>query len=224
MKQKIAGLTLALAAASGLAAPVAAQTIPDGQYVIQARILDGSRWGYQVGGCMIIGNNGRNAVPSMYHWWNTAGPSYCGLTPFHQVIVQNAQSVWNVSSIRASNGKQAYVLRSQVNGSCLIRSGNGYATSPSLHMWTELGGPSRFCGFASADALIANGQAAWSIEASPSGRDFLAYALTVNSAGRGDLDFPAPVFHPTEVELPASFSTGANAWVFMFIPTTVDLF
>jgi hypothetical protein len=72
------------------------------------------------------------------------------------------KALWDVAPVASSTGQAMYVIKSRTNGRCLIRSGNGTAQSASLHLWAT-SGEMRFCGFPTADALIANGQAAWDL-------------------------------------------------------------
>ena len=81
------------------------------------------------GGCMIVGNSGTSSVPSLYVWNPDAAG--CGRAP------GNTQALWSVYPVTSLSGKVVHVIRSQVNGKCLIRSSNGQASQASLHLWTD---------------------------------------------------------------------------------------
>jgi hypothetical protein len=146
---------LALAALVSIASfgstAMAQVAVTPGTYLIDAtkKKAPGTSWD---GGCMIVGNNGTSNVPSLYVWNPDAAS--CGRAP------GNTQALWSVYPVTSLSGKVAHVIRSQANGKCLIRSSNGQASQASLHLWTD--SPLKtFCGFLTADALIANGQGAW---------------------------------------------------------------
>lgn len=229
MGNKVSSLAaFAFASVVGVAAPASAQgteapRIKDGPYVIEVQRLDEDPAVYsRFAGCMIVSNNGKNSIPSLY-WWGgqNVDSSWCGLSGDTVDIMRNGQAVWQIASIWASNGKHAYVVKSHVNGRCLIRGSNGYAGHPSLHLWTGLpGGDAKYCGFRNADALIENGQAAWSFDTSGYGWGvFVHSAWTGNSGAR--LAFATPPVYPNTDPNSAfaSFTQAANPWFFVFWPT-----
>ena len=63
-----------------------------------------------------------------------------------------------------SQGVTAHIIRSRVNGQCLIRSNNGTDAMASLYMWGDIADKT-WCGLPNADVLIDNGQAAWYFDA-----------------------------------------------------------
>lgn len=226
MKHKICALAFSAAALCSTGTAIAQDDAPiirDGTHVIVVHKLHTDSpytGGGDLAGCMIVSNLGRNAVPSLYSWGNDPG-AWCGLSGYVDVVLQNAQAVWQVRSIHASNGKHAYVIKSHVNGRCLIRGRNGQASAPSLHLWTGLGGDDAYCGFRSADELIANGQAAWSFETSPFGWGVLARSAWTATNADHRLGFAAPRTWPNTDPAAgfANFSHGVNRWMFVFWPT-----
>jgi hypothetical protein len=195
--------------------------MPDGLYVVEAfhRLPTGDS---QVGGCMIVSNNGFDSVPSLYYWGRAfQGWGNCGLSNNRQTVLQNRQAVWQVTTITASNGQQAYVIKSQVDGRCLIRGNNGYAGHPSLHLWTEHpGGNAAFCGFRTADELLRNGQAAWSMDTAGFWGGEIVYSLWTTQPVKGFLAFSPmpPVFPNTANRFTfASFANGTDPWWYFFV-------
>jgi len=106
-------------------------------------------------GCMIIGNSGQSDVPSLYDWG--MGNYTCGLDAV------NWQEMWEVYALSANN-TLVHVIKSRVNGKCLIRGQSGAAASPSLYLWPT-SSYTEYCGFSNAKDLISNGQAAWDLSA-----------------------------------------------------------
>ncbi|MCC8363636.1 S8 family serine peptidase [Lysobacter sp. A6] len=130
-------------------------------------------------GCLIVGNNGLAERPSYHRWGGTGGPETCGLGNT-KTLYDNKQAVWKLQSVTSSDGLSAYIIRSRVNDKCLIRSNGGNATTASLHMFAQ-SADTTWCGLANADALIANGQAAWflhePVDASRDGATFTQAGL-----------------------------------------------
>ncbi len=113
-------------------------------------------------GCMIDGN-AASQTPSAYHWPGSG--AFCGLE------ASDLQTIWDIYPV-VSGEKVRHVIKSRRSGQCLIRSDSGRAPGPTLYLWA--GGDAQFCGLSSADALIANGQAAW---------DFTKLETKVHEAG-----------------------------------------
>jgi hypothetical protein len=225
---RIASMALAFAGAFGAAGSAGAETIEDpvikeGTYVMQVHSSDAND---QVAGCMIVSNNGRNSVPSVYDW-GMGGSAWCGLSGRVEDVLQNRQAVWRITSVRASSGAHAYVIKSHVNGRCLIRGHGGRASAPSLHLWTELpGGKDAFCGFRDADELIGNGQAAWSLDAERLGWGVLVHSASTGP-GNASPGLPATMGFATNIiphrdpntGFAAFVPTPPNPWFFIFWPT-----
>jgi len=110
-------------------------------------------------GCLIVSNNGLAERPSYYRWGGTGGPETCGLGDA-KTLYDNKQAVWRLQSVTSSDGVSAYIIRSRVNNKCLIRSNGGSADTASLHLFVQTA-DTTWCGLNDANALIANGQAAW---------------------------------------------------------------
>jgi hypothetical protein len=138
-----------------LASPArAGSTIVQGYYAVEARYWT-SLFDYKDYGCMIVGNGGNAEVPSLYDWGSPG--AYCGLSSY------SAQARWQIYAVRSTTtGKTGHVIKSAVNGKCLIRGASGQATFASLYLW-PLNADHLFCGFRTADELIENGQAAWDL-------------------------------------------------------------
>jgi hypothetical protein len=175
------------------------------------------------GGCMITGNNGHASVPSLFYWsGNFHGWGQCGLSDSRAVVLQNAQAVWRVYTVVGTDGQSAYVIKSHVNGRCLVRGENGHAKSPNLYLWTGLGGDDKFCGLRSADELLRNGQAAWTLTFDD-GTDMtggVGKAPRIRNPEVGDLAFwPMPEAWPQPYDqfVPAVFLPVVSPWVFDFI-------
>lgn len=132
----------------------------DGAYTLVARPLAQASGG----SCMIVGNNGQSPRPELYDWQAGGAARHCGFQG-GDTVVANAQGAWDIRPITTSQGLVAHVIRSRVNGQCLIRKDNGHADHFSLHQWSELSADPTYCGWPSADALVANGQAAWYFDA-----------------------------------------------------------
>jgi hypothetical protein len=207
---------LAMTCAGALADPQ--PPIADGRYLIEVYdpyVVN------QYAGCLIVSNNGRDAVPSLYDW-HLPDATWCGLSDRFDWVLDNGQAVWEVYSVEATNGARAHVIKSGVGGACLIRGNNGQSGFPSLHLWTEIAqGDARYCGFRDADQLIQNGQAAWSFNAGDSNANvFFAYAAWTGAYRKDFLSFAkAPSVYPNTVDRDtfASFANGdENRWVFAF--------
>jgi hypothetical protein len=218
--------SLLLAASLGAAAQAnASAQLLDGLYAIE--VYYEKLWPVQTiqpGGCMIVGDSGQAQVPSLYYWGgNFHGWGECGLTSDRALLLQNRQSVWRVYSVSGSDGRTAYVIKSHVNGRCLIRGQNGNAPSPTLHLWMDPGGQDKFCGLRSADDLLRNGQATWWMNFQ-SGADMtggIAHDLrTAHPVFVQPLAFsPLPEAWPqtTSQLVPAVFSTITSPWMFDFV-------
>lgn len=157
-RKRIAAAALALTGLFHVAAHADEQAmiVNDGLYTFQATRWHGT-YG-QPAGCLILSDGGRDIVPTLYHW---GGSGWCGLSDTSAGMLANRQAVWSIRSITASDGRRAHIVRSHLNGLCLIRGNNGTAVNPSLYLWGLPGGDANFCGFRNADEVIQNGQAAW---------------------------------------------------------------
>ncbi|MGO4550671.1 hypothetical protein AB4059_06170 [Lysobacter sp. 2RAF19] len=187
---------LVVAALVGIASfgtnAIAQVAVTPGTYLVDAdkKMAPGTSWW---DGCMIVGSNGTSTIPSLYVWNPDAAG--CGASG-------NAQALWSIYPVTSLSGKTAHVIRSQVNGMCLIRSANGQAPQASLHLWTD--SPLKtFCGFLTADALITNGQGAWDFSAMVPVGPFGGLA---NYAGRPRISVGSRswlVFSPDPTEWPS---------------------
>lgn len=216
----IASTVLALTGLFGVSASAIAQVaIEDGLYVINVSYYPENEGIYSYyGGCMIVGNNGYDAVPSLYYW-NKPNGTWCGLSDDRGEVLRNRQAVWEVYAVKAENGMRAHVLKSHVNGRCLARGQDSRASTPSLHLWSLPGGDPKYCGFRSAAELIKDGQAAWSLDTMVIHPDlFIAYAISAGrTPHRRALGFPRPSTFPAVWGgTHASFTSGASHWMFEF--------
>lgn len=186
----------------------------DGAFTLVARPLAAASGG----SCMIVGNNGQSPRPELYDWQTGGAARHCGFQDA-DTVVANAQGAWDIRPITTSQGLVAHVIRSRVNGQCLIRKDNGYADHFSLHLWTELGADRTYCGWPSADALVANGQAAWYFDAptraTVDGTSTLTMGLQTIRPGFGFLGFTG-----TEAFAPNVVDDG-RAWTFTAWPLNV---
>ena len=213
----VASALLACAGLFGAAANVHAQEliVRDGLYTFQPKLWNGSY--YVQAGCMILSDNGHDQVPSLYHW---GGSGWCGLSDNKVHMLSNAQAVWSIYSITATDGRRAHIMKSHFNSRCLIRGENGTAASPSLHMWPLPGGDPKFCGWRTADEVINNGQAAWYFE----GDQYSAAWLVSAKVGTQSLGFgPLPTVYPNTVNRSvwATFPLGGSGnpvWEFDLYP------
>jgi hypothetical protein len=128
-----------------------------GDYVINAAYAAPGQ-PLKQGGCLIVGNNGFAEIPTLFDW-NRGTRQRCGF-PDAASLRQNRQAVWSIEPVTSNAGQTVHVIRSRVNGKCLIRGNNGTAPFAILHLWPDAG-DKQFCGLRSADFLVANGQAAW---------------------------------------------------------------
>lgn len=153
-------------------------------------------------GCMIIGNSGASASPSLYRW--PVGGAHCGLN------IPHAQATWDIYPI-VSGQTVRHVIKSRVNGKCLIRAGNGRDINPSLYLWPEYA-DKHFCGLPDANALIINGQAAWDftgLEAKVSEVGDVVYAGSIRLGGAALIFSPLAVSPPPDYSM-AIFTTDAE--------------
>ena len=157
-------------------------------------------------GCLSAEGNGTGTVASI----NAAGPAPLSCT----VPDGSTKAMWDVHSVTSTAGQVAYVIKSRTNNRCLIRGINGTAANASLYVWG--GGDARFCGFATADAFIANGQAAWDLD----GLHQVAAAGRAYHAGAIRLRKPTQAFLGL-TNGAATFSNDANVvaqWQLAFHP------
>jgi serine protease len=155
-----AGYASAPAAVSAARASVPGQVRLQGAYTLVARPAHVS--GPLFEACMIAPTSGTRE-PILYDWQKPGGArQHCGWRNEAELLGQ-MEGVWDIQAVTTSHGVTAHVIRSRVNGKCLIRGHNGYATYADLYLWGQ--NPDKmFCGFASADELVDNGQAAWFLE------------------------------------------------------------
>jgi len=108
--------------------------------------------------CLIFGDNGTSPNPERYNW----GPGpFCGFPGGKDALLANRQAVWRLIPM---GGNQYVITNASGTGveRCLIFGNNGTGASPERYNW----GPGAFCGFPGGkDALLANRQAIWTIEA-----------------------------------------------------------
>jgi hypothetical protein len=114
-------------------------------------------------GCLIIGDRGSATRPTFHRWNHGGAPETCGLGNVYEQVA-NAQAVWDITPVTNTLGVTAHIIRSRINGKCLIRSNNGTDSAASLYLWSDIADITA-CGLPSVDALIANGQAAWYLDA-----------------------------------------------------------
>jgi hypothetical protein len=126
----------------------------NGDYVIE--VLPNNVVDHSQPKCMVFDPALGNYGVSTYRWNNNTALCGLGSVAVHAV---NKQAVWNITPVKHTDGRKAYVIRSRLNGRCLIRSNNGHDVAASLHMWNATN--PALCGWGSQDALIDNGQAAW---------------------------------------------------------------
>jgi hypothetical protein len=154
---------LILAATIALAAEVPALTLkgsPVGGTIVQGGYIVAVRYKDSAGvdrdaGCMILGQQGTNLIPTLYKW--SGSGAYCNLDS------ASPQALWNIYPLVSNAGVVRHVIKSRINGKCLIRGSNGKASTASMYLWP--GGDPHFCGFGSADELVTSGQAAWDFSA-----------------------------------------------------------
>lgn len=143
-----------LALLGTLAAPVQAQATGDtsiqGTYAIQVLLEDQGK--NIVAGCLVNGDASNPSTPFSSNW----GSPKCDAPP----QAGSEAHLWEVHNI----GPSLHVIRSRVNGYCLIRGNHGHAERPQLHLW-NLSADKRYCGFPDAHALMENGQALWDLSA-----------------------------------------------------------
>lgn len=223
-RKALAATTLILACMSGIAASASATVIDDGLYIVDVHQATGEHEPFaRYGGCMIVSNGGYDSVPSMYYWPRSTAV-FCGLSDnLQDMVAHHRQAVWRIYTVTAGTGMRAYVIKSHFDGRCLIRSQNGTAAAPSLYLWSVAGGDAQYCGFRSADELIANGQAAWDFTGSRfTDGHVMATALWNKRTPVGMLEFVTTIYtgFPNTVDRStfAGFSADSNPWFFTFWP------
>jgi hypothetical protein len=152
-------IALLLCSAVGFAGPALAHG--SGDPMEQGPLLNGtfeidvwfqSSQGLAVAGCVIVGDSGRDSVPSLFHW--RQGTQNCGhLGP-------NPQAQWDIYPI-VEGLTVRHVIKSRVNGLCLIRGSGGEGRHPILYVWSNDPDKQRLCGFDNVHDFMSNGQAAW---------------------------------------------------------------
>jgi hypothetical protein len=155
----------------------------NGGYVIE--VLPNTTLDHPNPGCMIF-NASQGAYGVGTHRWPNAG--LCGLGNL-AAHAADKQAVWDIAPIKHTDGRKAYVIRSRVNGQCLIRSNNGHDVAPRTYMWNHTN--PQWCGWGSQDALIDNGQAAWILGDTPneSANENLVAGMSVLRHGPANLTF-----------------------------------
>jgi len=127
-----------------LAAPVQAQSHMSIQGTYAIQVVEGNR----VRGCLV---NGDAHAPSTPFYYKLADHTCNPLQP------DDTYHLWDVYNIG-----YLHVIRSRVNGYCLIRGHNGHAARPTLYLWGE-SEDKTWCGFPDVHALVENGQALWDL-------------------------------------------------------------
>jgi hypothetical protein len=127
----------------------------NGGYVIE--VLPNNTVDHSQPKCMIF-DAAQGAYGVRTHRWTTVPTGLCGLGHV-TAHTENKQAVWDIAPVKHTDGRKAYVIRSRVNGQCLIRSNNGQDNSARLFSWNATN--PALCGWGNEDALIDNGQAAW---------------------------------------------------------------
>jgi hypothetical protein len=156
-----------------------------------ATIQNASRNGF-LNECLLFGNNGADTSPTRM-LWGSGNNGYCGFglgqgtqdSPEHALEV-NGQAVWNFSSqgggvyvITGYGGRtladgelawtlncvgnNQYTILNQFTNQCLIFTNNGAAPKPTQFNWGN-GGSAAYCGLQSASSILANRQAAFTID------------------------------------------------------------
>ena len=133
----------------------------DGGYVIE--VLPSHTLDQPNPQCMVF-DHALGAYGVRAHRWSNNPTGLCGLGSL-EAHAENKQAVWDITPVKHSDGRKAYVIRSRFNGQCLIRGNNGIDASARLFAWNATN--PALCGWASEDALIDNEQAAWVFGESP---------------------------------------------------------
>jgi hypothetical protein len=200
------GMVFCAAMALCVVAPASAGPVLQGTYLVRAQ-REAQPTLYFNYGCMIVGNNGQSAAPSLYSW--VPVDYFCG------VPAGNTQAAWDIYPVRSSTGQMAHVIKSRANGQCLIRANNGTAGRASFYLWQE-NADEQFRGFPSADVLISNGQAAWDLsglqQRTQSGLVYYAGSVRMQAPTTSTLVFsPIPLTPPSTTSdyAFATFSTDA---------------
>merc|ERR1712039_1167476 len=95
-----------------------------------------------------------------YDWGH--GNSYCGFPNGEQALIANRQGVWRLEALPSN--PSLYMIKSALDSTCLISFGSGLQVR--RYDWTH---GNNFCGFPGGEqALIANRQGVWRLEAVPS--------------------------------------------------------
>jgi hypothetical protein len=164
MRFQLLATVLACTAAFATSGANASNPTPfDGGYVIE--VLPNNTTDHSKPGCVIFDPALADSGIRTHRWGNSAA-GLCGLGDLTS-HASNKQAVWDITPVKHTDGRSAYVIRSRYNGKCLIRSNNGHNVVPSLYMWNNSN--PQWCGFGSADAVIDNGQAAWVFGDTPEG-------------------------------------------------------
>ena len=142
---------LAVASLVALSVPTAAaaqETIVRGAFSIL--VLNGSTFT----GCLVKGERDGHSPYALSY----ADPQ-CRSQPNGQDI-----HLWDVQAIRNPSGypQWVHVIRNRVDGKCLIRGDNGTSGWTITYLWSD-SADKTYCGFVSAQALVANGQATWDL-------------------------------------------------------------
>lgn len=167
-------------------APFAPPAPLAGAFLLEAVPLDGSPYPAKRNCLMVRINRSR---PALHHF---GGDGACGL----DTEGPTAAMVRDIVPIVASDGRTAHLLRSRANGKCLAQG----KRHPTLHLWDD-NPDKRWCGLASADALIDNAQAAWFF-------DDIAVDGPARHVGALRIEMDAPLFMTFDrgTEGPADFA------------------
>jgi hypothetical protein len=121
---------------------------------------------YDFAGCVVMAGGN---VPTL----RNGGDPSCRQAPD-----ATTEHRWNLYKVRSG-----HVIKSPVNGGCLIRGNNGMDRNPSLYLWQQ-NADKTYCGFADGRALRDNGQAYWYL-------DVLEYGTEASLVGfAGDVVLP----------------------------------
>lgn len=140
-------LTIVLGAVVASIPPQAPTTAElSGGFVLEAVPLDGGPYPVKRS-CLTVRIN--HSRPALQHFGDEG---LCGLDSPGPI----AAMVWDIIPVESSDGRKAHILRSRANGKCLVRG----KKHPVLQLWGDPA-DNRWCGLASADALLDDGRAAW---------------------------------------------------------------
>jgi hypothetical protein len=217
MSIKPAALLASLLSGFGLMTAPAMAEIIQGPYVIEA-LYPRDTWSgtYDYAGCLVAGKDGTSEKPSLFDW-NADANNLCR-QPTGPV---SKTAIWDIYVVADPPWRSVSVIRSRVNGKCLIRGDGGQASTATLYKWTA-SGDATYCGFPSLQDFMNNGQAGWDLNMNDVGLDsrglhMFQGSITMSKPQQAYLDIvPLPLGRPVplaELNFPA-FSTTPSAWKF----------